>query len=361
MGGNALKIETIRLNVNQYNEIKIDVGEKLENQGIKYKFPPSYIHKQDHGDLDVLLLSSTLQNKNLRKIIEEVFCSKEIVNNNHITSFEYQNFQIDFIVVKDKYSTTSYHYYSYNDLGNLIGKICYRLNLRYGHYGLKYSNPKIIDGYKFEMEISKNIAKIFEFLGLDINKYNSGLYEVTDIYDLVINSKYYNPKIFEFKNLNNRNKIRNRKRKNYQGFLQYIKDHNPDDYYHFEKHNYYLPIIEEFFEVDISGEIQKWKWKIERKKIVNEKFNGQLIIDKYGITGKELGIAIRKFKKLILDYREHKQNHIFNNKMYLLEEEYDNFILSNTQETIFNFFKLANNNLFDESKRFEIRKQKIEQ
>ena len=42
------------------------------------------------------------------------------------------NFQIDFIKVGEENWETSKNYFSYNDLGNLMGRLAQRLGVKYG-------------------------------------------------------------------------------------------------------------------------------------------------------------------------------------------------------------------------------------
>jgi len=59
-------------------------------------------------------------------------------------SFNYDDFQINFMRVKPEDFNSSFHYYNYNDLGNLIGQLARFKFLKYGDYGLKYNH--YVDG-----------------------------------------------------------------------------------------------------------------------------------------------------------------------------------------------------------------------
>jgi hypothetical protein len=303
MGGQALKnTYTRRYSKEEYVRLEDTVQTRLKSLGIKSRVPKSFGAKSTFGDLDVLILAESLNNRDMRDIIEDHFAPNEIYHNTSVYSFDYKEFQIDFILVKTKYWDTSYNYYSYNDLGNLIGRISYQMGFRYGHYGLKlvYRHPD--GGRKFEMLISQDIERILDFLGFDVSEYKIGFYELRDIFAYVIKSKYFNPKIFQYEALNHQNKTRNKKRVNYAGFLDYIEGEKFDNPYEYKDKDHYVTMAEDYFGLNIVEQIDSWKKVVERDKEIAEKFNGHIIMEHVpGLKGKELGSAITNFKKHIMD------------------------------------------------------------
>ena len=257
MGGQALKnTYTRRYSKKEYINLEVDVQMKLHKLGIKSRVPLAFGAKETFGDLDVLILAESLNNKGMRNIIEAEFAPNEIYHNGSCYSFDHKEFQIDFILVKTKYWDTSYHYYSYNDLGNLIGRISYQMGFRYGHYGLKlvYRHPD--GGRKFEKIISQDISSILHFLGFDPSRYTMDDFnEIKDIFDYVIESKYFNPKIFQYEALNHQNKTRNKKRVNYAGFLDYIDDLKFENPYEYQDKDYYVKMAEDYFGLNIVDQI----------------------------------------------------------------------------------------------------------
>ena len=300
MGGSALKNTfTRRYSTEEYINLAEKVQTRLNSLQIESRIPLSFGAKESFGDLDVLILAESLKERNMREIIEQHFAPNEIYMNSHVYSFDYKEFQIDFILVKTKFWDTSYHYYSYNDLGNLIGRISYQMGFRYGHYGLKlvYRHPD--GGKKFEKILSQDIQKILDFLGFDPDEYRYGFYELRDIFAYVMKSKYFNPKIFQYDALNHQNKTRNKKRANYAAFLDYCEDYEGDTY-QYQNKDYYVKMAEDFFGIDIVSQIEIWKKEVERDKEISAKFNGHIIMEHVpNLKGKELGHAITNFKKHI--------------------------------------------------------------
>jgi len=339
MGGQALKnTYTRRYSKEEYERLCDTVQNRLKSLGIKSRVPKSFGAKDSFGDLDVLILAESLNGKGMRNIIEANFAPNEIYHNSHVYSFDYKEFQIDFILVKTKYWDTSYHYYSYNDLGNLIGRISYQMGFRYGHYGLKlvYRHPD--GGRKFEMILSQNTFDILQFLGFDPDVYADGFHDLTDIFEYVIMSDFFNPKIFQYEALNHQNKTRNKKRKNYAAFLDYVDKSDIYRVYEYQDKDHYVKWAETYFGLNIVEQIELWKKEVALDQLVSKKFNGDIIMTYLpDLKGKALGNAITKFKDYVNSYLAH------NNPGQNVKMLYRDYIVNTHIDHIMGIFKTANN------------------
>jgi len=146
-----------------------------------------------------------------------------------------------------------------------------------------------------EILITKDINKMFLFLGLDINRKYNGFETLEEIYDWIISCKYFKPQIFFLENLNQDDRKRNKKRPTFNKFLEYIKDFQFDN----EKltNDVSLDLIDSSFpEVHFLEQIETLKKKDEEKQIIRNKFNGELVMEWTDLKGKELGDVITKFK-----------------------------------------------------------------
>lgn len=295
MGGKALALN--RINKNEYFEIFSELQCKISKYFNKFELIPSYYNKNSFGDMDILCCYN---NKfSIEKILNDCN-SKKFVKNGNVLSLEYKNFQIDIIHTKEKFFNTSLTYYSYNDLGNFMGRIAanMHINIKYGHFGLKkifYSSNK--DRIIFEAILSTDSSKIFDFLGFSYERFMKGFNDITDIFDYVISSKYYSNHIFDYDNLNNENRTRNKKRESYNMFLDYINQSNKivskiDIDFKSRLENYFPNVIE--FE-KIANE------KIIHQNLLREKFNGKIFQNITSLSGKELGKKISEFKSKYSD------------------------------------------------------------
>ena len=333
MGGKALRqygIETERKTSTEFFELASKISVQLSyglgitnSVPIEFKYSPNissapvrcYRTKQDHGDLDVLIkIDNDFKEKNinLKDYVQEHFNPQIIHSNGGVLSFDYQNFQIDFIPVSESNWKIAQVYFSYDPLGNAMGKTFHKLNLSYGWDGLKYKYRNFNGRNSHDIIVSKNPRKIFEFGGYDYDRYLEGFDTMEEIFDFIISGKYFNVDIFKMENLSAIDKKRNRKRKSYHEFLKYIETFEIESQYHFpENKNLYLPIIDNYFpEANFLKKIEELDKKDKINRQVSEKFNGKLIMKWIpGLKGKELGNMITNFKKELGD----------NYKNYILE------------------------------------------
>lgn len=305
MGGNALKtVYTRRYNraeyFNLFNEIKFLATQS--RLAYYFKLLPAYKNKQTFGDMDILIHKGFMK-KDI-KFITDTFHPTEIYNNGNVVSFDYKELQIDFIFVADEYFNTSLTYYSYNDLGNLMGRIANRMGVRYGHEGLKrveYGENK--NRVIAEIVLSKNLRKIFEFLGFNYDRYLEGFNELEDIFKYVIDSEFFSKNIFAYESLNHENRTRNKKRKTYREFLEYIQDLETDDYDFNNKENYFLNRMNEYFpDAKIFDVVAEAKERESRKNLIKEKFNGEIVMKITNLSGILLGEFIAFFKDRSIDF-----------------------------------------------------------
>lgn len=317
MGGKALKnIKVSRINLSTYNKIKEDIKIKFF-QICEIDFPYDIPEKNDFGDIDVLYkITSPI---NIIQLINEIFNPKEIVTNGNVCSFAYwfeetnEYFQVDMIycnsIIMNKF------YFSYGDLGNILGKNVKYLGLTLGIDGLyiipdsklikKYINMSkmkiytdldTISNFNYNKNIilTDNPKEICNYLDLDYEKWEKGFLTLTDIFDWVIKSKKFNANAFNVSNYEHRHKISTRPM--YSKFTKYI-----DNNYKIildtidNKENIQLESIYYFMKED---ELKKMIEDIIIKCIRKKKFSGKILVEN-GIENKDIGKIIKDIKQYI--------------------------------------------------------------
>jgi hypothetical protein len=309
MGGSAIKTVSIkRLPKEEFEPYTRDVVSKLLTK-FSYASPLRYYHnKPDFGDLDIVMnLSEDKSRDDTTATIIELFNSREIHKNGNTYSFEYKKFQVDLIFTKDEDIQSTEFYFSYNDLNNLVGRIAHKFDLKFGFDGLNFVIRDHHGSLFKRILISKDERKIYEFLGLSYGKFLQGFDEVSDIFDFVISSPYFDSEIFNYENLNHQNRTRNKKRKNYAGFLEYLQKHNICKSYPFEKDkSKYIQVIDTYFpEAQLIKRLDEIQTEFQYQRSLREKFNGDLVMKLTGLHGKDLGKFIYNFKKQYHDFQEY--------------------------------------------------------
>lgn len=297
MGGNALKnVYTRRYEAEEYRALAQEVVEALRGY-----FParrvveiPAYRKKESFGDLDVLLESDNIFEQGLRAV-HALFKPKEVVINGGVISFDYKDFQIDVLQTPSKFFQTSLNYFSYNDLGNLVGRIAHAFgHLKLGHEGLHL--PLRDDTHLYAtIEVSQNWEEILPFLGYKYSEWENGFDDLEQLFSFVVSTPYFNKRIFLLENRNHASRVRDRKRKTYMGFLKWIEDKNLPEFDYPQNKEELRRKAFEFF----PGLKEKVKEAEEKHALIvasHEKFNGTLVASLTGLEGRELGSFMGQFK-----------------------------------------------------------------
>jgi len=319
MGGRALQnkgIITERKTTGEFNRIALEIQRPLElDLDVMTAVVKCYHSKPDHGDLDLLIkIDHEFYNSgvNLKEYIEETYNPRAINSNGSVLSFDYDNFQIDFIPMKESNWRTAQVYFSYDPLGNAMGKSFHKMNLSYGWDGLKFKYRNFNGRNSHDIIISKDPRKIFEFGGFDYDRYLKGFETIEEIFDFIIDGKYFNVETFKMENLNHIDKKRNRKRKSYHEFLKYVEEKGINKSYQFKNKLYYAPMINDFFpEADFFNKLAALDEKNAINATLHDKLNGRIIMKWIpGLKGKELGDAMNNFRNALGDnYNEFILNH----------------------------------------------------
>ena len=274
MGGNATKqYNTIRLDKDTYNKAsKLLVN--LMNQYLDKPFEiiKAYETKDSFGDLDLLSVNNTddfekklLMNENGKNVFIHGVVSDGGIKS-YAISFKIDNptdpsvllkdnwtkpFQLDFIHKSAEDFDFARKYFSFNDLGNFIGRIASGAGFKFGFDGLykkihfnengdivdvkslksqrerqELANGKPESNKKIEVLITKDFEKAIEFLGFDYQRYTQGFKTLDDIFQYVQESKYFHLENFLLDNRKADVRHRDLKRPNYNLMVDYFQQNN---------------------------------------------------------------------------------------------------------------------------------------
>lgn len=311
MGGNALKnTETRRYLREEYDALAQDVFLKLcaYFPSRRKALVPAYRTKADFGDMDILMVVDNLT-KDWVDRVQDVFSPKEIVKSfssmeaaqtGDVLNFEYRDFQIDLILTGSDEFDFALNYYSWNDLGNLVGKVSRGLKFKFGHNGLWYS---LFDNGNFveKILVTQDYDKALQFLGYDPKRFNQGFDTLEDIFDYVTTSRYFNPAAFLPENLTHRDRMRERKRPTYHNFISRLPNVRgiPSESFSEQRESRAQHAFNraqtEF--PDFKKAYDEALQRFSDAKTVKTKFNGQLVSEVTGLTGKALGAVMENIRR----------------------------------------------------------------
>jgi len=303
MGGKALNkygVFTERKNTEEFNQIGYELNVRVFfDLTLFTTVVTCYRTKADHGDLDLLIEVPADVQINWKDYIQGAFKPQAINCNGGVYSFDYKGFQVDFIPIPKSKWETALVYFSYDPLGNIMGKTYHKFGLSYGWEGLfyKYRNPHGTNSE--DILLTNDARRIFAFGGYDYDRYLKGFDTLEEIFKFCIDGKYFDSEMFKMENLKSIDKKRNRKRGSYHLFLNYIKDNGINAHHPFfeDKFTYVFSIDKSFPEVNLIDKINALVAKDARAKAIADKFNGELAMEWIpGLKGKELGVAMGDFK-----------------------------------------------------------------
>lgn len=313
MGGNALHQPSCRLDKQELlgliENFNNEIGEpfKSTSSGVTAIQPiPFYASKESFGDLDMVVMCGSREWERLLDDLKKKYPDHS--KNGNVFSFGVDvgkdtNFQIDLIYVGEKFDERqmALTYFAYNDLGNLMGRIYHRAGFKYGHKGLlrvvrdEENSDHCID----EVLVTNDPREIFEFGGYDYDEFLDGFSTREDIFNYVTSSPYFNRDIYLFENRNAKARMRDSKRVIYNEFLKWcsgsddLPEFQTEDKEEFRREQLRLA-LEKFpeFRVRYDGALKK----LLKSKTINEKFNGSIVSEVTGLSGRDLGMFIRDFK-----------------------------------------------------------------
>ncbi|MDJ1480149.1 hypothetical protein QNI16_06615 [Cytophagaceae bacterium YF14B1] len=305
MGGNLFKLG--RLPKSDYQKVETTLKPFLDKTfGSLYRIPRYYASKPDFGDLDIIVSSNAFEG-NWEKVKANIIVDlqlKEFKSVGHVFSTNFMNFQVDYFTVGHQYFESTYNFMCFNDLGNILGKMFRRFNLKYGEEGLLYVYRRDDGHYKKDLPVSQNMEKIVGFLGLSYEQWVKGFDTLDDMFSWAIQSPYFSVKPFVEPSKVTEQRIETRT--TIQRFVQWLEEHQiTKTYEYLEDRDQYLPMINEYFpESQLDEQIKREQIREEEVKIMNEKFNGNVVMELTGLSGKELGAFIVRFKSQFNDFED---------------------------------------------------------
>lgn len=290
MGGNALKnTNCVRINKNLYEKIKEDILGKLLAY-LFIDFVPEAPEKESFGDIDFIYRANS--NMNLPKIINDEFSPKETFINGDCYSFSYKINETDYVqidLIKVSNFNMAKFYFSYGDLGNIVGRMTKKHDLTLGHEGLWTT---------YEMErvmLFTDPEPICKFLNLNYEKWRNGFKTKKELFNWYTSCKYFERSIFTYENLNYYYKHRYNTRPQFKEFMDYIE--KLPYIWELEKRETVIDYLNMFNKIKEKEEIDK---KIAIQKLHHEKFSGKVFM--LYVEPKKINDYKKRFKEYISTY-----------------------------------------------------------
>jgi hypothetical protein len=281
MGGNIWPKLSRRFERAEFFDLQADVVFKLKPYMVKFEPTTTYATKSSFGDLDCIYVPNQDFNIEMLKII---FGTEHIQKNGPCASFLYKELQVDLIRSTEREFAACVDYHNYSDYGNLRGKIVHKFGLKFGHDGLTL--PVRSENHTLgTIVLSQDPVAVNQLFGFHPGKFET----LEAMFEDVISSYFFSPKVFAWVQMNAAARIRDKKRTTYHAFLKYIegKTFMHEQEFHKDKSAYLSWIFHNFPEAKPEYDAL-WARK-EMLEAAAEKFNGHLVREWTGLNGIELG------------------------------------------------------------------------
>lgn len=301
MGGKLFHLP--RMPRDAYIEVEADVRRYLDRKlpGL-YRIPRCYGDKPDFGDMDVLVAGRPDWDAVRAEVVQDLGI-KESKAVGHVFSTVYRGLQTDFFTVAERDLESAYTFMCFNDLGNFIGRICRRFDLKYGERGLGYVYRRAGGNYQVELEVTRDFARVCGFLGLDHAAWRAGFTSLPEMFDWVIASPYFSVAPYLDETDSNLRR-RGRERTTVSSFIAYLRDGGIDKRVAFEARSAYLPLVMKAFpEAHLGAQIERERAAEARQGEIDAKFSGKRVMRLVpGLEGRALGELIQRFKRSFEDF-----------------------------------------------------------
>lgn len=300
MGGHALKtVETARLGAVDFSLLSQRVTDSLCRAwpGARPHVVRGVRSKADFGDLDVIVDVAGVPTA-LRASLTDLFAPREIVKNGSVWSFDAGNFQVDLIVVASEDYAAACDYFAWNDAGNLLGRVAHRMGFKFGFDGLSY-RLRNRDRVIAELPVSSDMRAVFAFLGYDRPGFNHDAYcdgfdTIEAMFRFVASSRFFAPHAYALSGRNHTARTRDRKRPTYNAFLRWLDETAPapGTYSTLSRGMHFLRACAMF--PAFAHAYDKACARHRAAELRKRKFNGKLVSDWTGVTGKRLGVLMQE-------------------------------------------------------------------
>lgn len=252
-GSDAERVSTLELN-QIYQELKAI----FQSDFSRFELSAFLSSKLDHGDIDILVLSSP--ELNVKSLLENKLGEKVLKTskNDSTLSFLYDSnigkkVHIDFICSTDEQKyLTKMQYYSLNDFSAVIGTVSKKLNFKYGS---EYFAKRFIDKRSIwhDIPLTHDLMIGLTICGFDVSQYGN-INTKDDIIAFMKNNPLVDGSFFERDALSSADRQASNKREGVKYILDSLLAMNLKQQIHDE--DYFLKQFPELYQ-KVNDEIQR--------------------------------------------------------------------------------------------------------
>ena len=300
MGGKLFNLP--RMPRAEYLERERGMRAYLDAFPLRHRIPRFYGDKADFGDLDIIVPTRPDWDAIRARIVADLGITRT-KSIGPVFSTVHQGLQTDFFAVPERFVESACTYMSFNDLGNLLGRICRRFNLKWGEEGLSYVARRANgDHYAADLPITLDFRRVCAFLKLDYAVWVAGFPTLVSLFEWVVTCPYFS--VAPYLDDPAGPKGVRRDRRTIDRFVDFLRERRIDARPVFEDKASYVPLVSAAFpEAGLEAMLAAERLKEARAAEVAAKFNGKLVMRlRPELAGRALGEFIVAFKTSFPDF-----------------------------------------------------------
>jgi hypothetical protein len=282
MGGNVFKnSSTRRVSAAEFVGIRERVVAQLTAAypHRRIEVLPSYGNKPDFGNLSVFVEGDAI----VSQLLAVLSHGRSALNNERL-SLEHEGFQVDISFVPASKFDTVLAYHSFNGMGGLIGKVAHSLGLVLQQDRMFY---KDLDGDQLvaEIDVANTWQQVLMLLGYSYARWSKGFASLDEMFAFIASSDFFEPADF----MSVKPVVDGERPTVVQLFASYLQSASRPAA---GKPENLLELLYDRipgFQERHREVMAQWSLQQERRQAVRAKFNGQLVSEWTGRTGRELG------------------------------------------------------------------------
>lgn len=276
------------------------VRETLDLLGIEHRIPRYYGDKIDFGDIDVLVQDRGDWDVQRAAVVEALGIT-DTKTVGRVFSTAFRGLQTDFFPVAPQYLGSTYDFMSFNDLGNLLGRICRRFELKWGELGLAYVFRRTsVNNHVVDLPITQDFGRVCEFLGLEHAAWVRGFATLVELYEWVVRSPYFSVAPYLDDPAGAMAK-RGRDRPTIARFVEFLRERDIAARPVFGERSAYLDLVVAAFpEARLAEQLAAEHAAEARAVAIAARWSGKLVMRLRPERGQALGELIMAFKRSII-------------------------------------------------------------
>lgn len=295
MGGRIFKplgYEAHRMTTEEYWSIYFSIQGLLDK--VFFRNTPSWPIKEklDHGDLDIVV--SDPKCPDWKEKIQLLLESSVQKSNSNVHSFLYKDkYQVDLVFQPTNLHDWSHYYLSANDRGNLIGRVARHIGFCFGGEGFKYQFSANNGNFTSDLLLTDRIGPALEFIGYEhITQHDT----FEDLFQYITTSPIFDPSIYLLENRNQEGRHRDKQRKTYLAFLEWLQKEFPnmEPFQQAHKSVHLYRAFKRF--PDFLNKYKEAQIAAEKSAFLKAALDGNAISQMTGLEGPDLGKFIRLLK-----------------------------------------------------------------